>query len=143
MSEGFKLMTGTWDNLVSVVTMLVDDKVLNSGRGGDFCLCHYILTGSATCQGLYKTSIRGLINGACNLPLSSIWCCQFSECVKLYLPFRIPGYGMFHYETSRHVPILYSVKHWKIFYLYCFKGFFLILHDCLQVADAFVTPIHI
>jgi hypothetical protein len=64
MSEGFKLMTGTWDNLVSVVTVLVDDKDLISGRSGDFCLCHHIHTGSAACQGLYKTSIRGLLTGA-------------------------------------------------------------------------------
>ena len=64
MSEGFILMTGTWDNVVSVVTVLVDDKVWISGGGGDFCLCHHIHTGSATCQGLYKTSIRGLLTGA-------------------------------------------------------------------------------
>jgi len=64
MSEGFKLMTGTWGSLVSVVTMLVDDKVLISIRDGDFCLCHHIRTGSVTCQGLYKTSIRSLLTGA-------------------------------------------------------------------------------
>jgi hypothetical protein len=64
MSEGFKLMTGTWDNLVSVVTVLVGDKVLILIRGGDFCLCHHIHTGSAPCQGLYETSIRGLLTGA-------------------------------------------------------------------------------
>jgi hypothetical protein len=74
MSEGFKLMTGTWDNLVSVVTMLVDDKVLICGRGGDFCFCHHVHTGSATCQGLYKTSIRGFPLGheACHCHLSGV-----------------------------------------------------------------------
>jgi len=64
MSEVFKLMTGTWDNLVSVMTVLVDDKVLISIRDGDFCHCHHIHTGSVTCQGLYKTSIRGLLTGS-------------------------------------------------------------------------------
>lgn len=35
MSEGF-ILTGTWDYVVSVVTMLVDDKVLISGGVGTF-----------------------------------------------------------------------------------------------------------
>lgn len=77
MSESFKLMTGTWDHWVSVVTMLVDDRVLISGRVGDFYVCHHIHTGSGTFQGLYKKNIKGLLTGAWSLPLSSIWCCQF------------------------------------------------------------------
>jgi hypothetical protein len=85
MSEGFKLMTGTWDNLVIVVTMWEDDKVLIIGRVGDFCLCHHIHTGPMTCQGLYKTSIRGLSLGheVCRCHLSgvvsfkNVWSCTF------------------------------------------------------------------
>jgi hypothetical protein len=64
MSEGFKLMMGSWDHLVSMVTVLVDDTVLISGRGRDLCLYHHIYSGCGACQALYKTSIGGPVTGA-------------------------------------------------------------------------------